>query len=260
MSVYDRWHKTRPGPGDEPCREHSRGRTELYPTADHGKGDRWQVRYRDDHGRQRKQSFDKRPAADTFDAKIRTQLAAGTFVDPAAGQVTFREYAEEWRKGRTHDIVTAQHIEAAFRLRVYPVIGDHPMRLLAQRPSIVQAWISGVQMHPNSVRQVIKGVSQVFTAAIEDGIIPRNPLAARSVQKPKRLVSEVTPWSARQVEAMASQLPARLAAIPYLGAACGLRQGELFGLAADDLDFLCRAVHVEVQLNMSVRASSCSRR
>jgi len=248
MSVYDRWHKARPGPDDEPCREHSRGRNKLYPAADHGTGDRWQVRYRDDHGRQRKQSFDKRPAADAFDAKIKGQLAAGTFVDPAAGQITFREYAEQWRISRTHDIVTAQHIEAAFRLRVYPVIGDHRMRLMAQRPSIVQAWISGVQTHPNSVQQVIKGVSQVFTAAVEDGIIPRNPLTARSVQKPQRLVSEVTPWSAQQVDAMASQLPARLAAIPYLGAACGLRQGELFGLASADLDFLRRTVHVEVQL------------
>lgn len=71
---------------------------------------------------------------------------------------------------------------------------------------------------------------------------------ARSVQKPKRLVREVTPWSAGQVEAVASELPACLAAIPYLGAACGLRQGELFGLAVGDLDFLRRAVHVEVQL------------
>ncbi len=44
MSIYDRWHKIRPSPGDEPCREHSRGRTKLYPTADHGKGERWQVR------------------------------------------------------------------------------------------------------------------------------------------------------------------------------------------------------------------------
>ena len=48
MSIYDRWHKTRPGLGDEPCREHSRGRAKLYPAADHGQGDRWQVRWRDD--------------------------------------------------------------------------------------------------------------------------------------------------------------------------------------------------------------------
>lgn len=27
MSVYDRWRKSRPTPGDEPCREHSKGRT-----------------------------------------------------------------------------------------------------------------------------------------------------------------------------------------------------------------------------------------
>lgn len=90
-------------------------------------------------------------------------------------------------------------------------------------PSVVQAWISGVEMHPNSVRQVIKNVSQVFTAAVDDRIIPRNPLAARSVQKPKPLVREVTPWPAGRVEAIASKLPPRLAAIPYLGAACGLR-------------------------------------
>ena len=64
MSVYDRWHKTRPGPGEEPCREHSRGRTKLYPTADHGKGDRWQVRWRDETGQQRKRNFAKRDGTD----------------------------------------------------------------------------------------------------------------------------------------------------------------------------------------------------
>jgi integrase len=36
--------------------------------------------------------------------------------------------------------------------------------------------------------------------------------------------------------------------VPYLGATCGLRQGELFGVALDDLDFLRRTLHVEVQV------------
>ena len=35
MSVYDRWHKSKPGPGDVPCKEHSRGSTKLYPTSEH---------------------------------------------------------------------------------------------------------------------------------------------------------------------------------------------------------------------------------
>ena len=29
MSIYDRWHKTRPSLSDEPCREHGRGRAKL---------------------------------------------------------------------------------------------------------------------------------------------------------------------------------------------------------------------------------------
>ena len=97
MSVYDRWHKTRPGHADEPCREHSRGRTKLYPAADHGQGDRWQVRWRDYSGRQRKENFAKRSEADARDTAVKASLRAGNYVDPDAGRITFREYAEEWR-------------------------------------------------------------------------------------------------------------------------------------------------------------------
>jgi hypothetical protein len=90
MSIYDRWHKTRPAHSDEPCREHSRGRTKLYPTADHGQGDRWQVRWRDYSGSQRKENFAKRSEADARDTAIKASLRAGTFADPAAGDVMFR--------------------------------------------------------------------------------------------------------------------------------------------------------------------------
>lgn len=40
--VYDRWHKSRPEPGEPVCADHER-----VPTADHGKGKRWQARWRD---------------------------------------------------------------------------------------------------------------------------------------------------------------------------------------------------------------------
>jgi integrase len=84
--------------------------------------------------------------------------------------------------------------------------------------------------------------------ALDDGIITRNPLKARSVQKPHAVKTEATPWIAAQVEAVADQLPGRLAALPYLGSACGMRQGELFGAALGDLDFLRKIMHVDVQV------------
>jgi hypothetical protein len=104
MSVYDRWHRSRPGPGDEPCREHSRGRTKLYSTADHGKGDRWQVRWRDESGQQRKRNFTKRDGTDpercasAFDAKTKTTLDDGTYINPGDANITFQSFAEDWRK------------------------------------------------------------------------------------------------------------------------------------------------------------------
>jgi hypothetical protein len=73
--------------------------------------------------------------------------------------------------------------------------------------------------------KVIADVSQVFAAALDDGIITRNPLKARSVQKPQAVRSEATPWTAAKVEAVADQLPGpRRTALPRLGvrhAACG---------------------------------------
>ncbi len=40
----------------------------------------------------------------------------------------------------------------------------------------------------------------------------------------------------------------RLAAVPYLGSACGMRQGELFAAAVADLDFLRKVMRVEAQV------------
>lgn len=197
MAVYDRWWKTQRQPD---------GSKKRVRSADYGCAKRWQVRWRDEQGSQRTETFDKKPDAERADAKIRTQLATGTYVDPSAGLISFREYAEEWRKNRVHDLATATRIEAAFRNHAYsaagtpgrtpggaPAIGDQALRTLAKRTSLMQAWISGLKLAPNTARKVIADVSQVFTAALDDGIITRNPLAARSVQKPDAVKTEAIP-------------------------------------------------------------------
>lgn len=252
MAIYDRWWKM------ERQQDGTRRRAR---SADYGCEKRWQVRWRDEQGRQRTQAFAKKADAERTDAKIRAQLADGTYVDPSAGLVTFREYAEEWRRNRVHDLATATRIEAAFRNHAYsaaatpgrtptgaPAIGDRALSMLAKRTSLVQAWIGGMKLGPNTARKVISDVSQVFTFAVDDGIIARNPLAPRSVQKPKAVKTEAIPWTAPEVEAVADELPGRFAALVYLGSACGMRQGELFAAAVSDLDFLRKVMRVETQV------------
>ena len=87
MSVYDRWHKSKPGPGDVPCKEHSRGSTKLYPTSEHMRGDRWLVRWRSESGEQLKRSFPRRSGrnpeacAEAFDAQRHADEARGEWID-----------------------------------------------------------------------------------------------------------------------------------------------------------------------------------
>lgn len=88
MSVSDRWHKSKPGPGEVPCKEHSRGSTKLYPTSEHLRGDRWLVRWRSESGEQLKRSFSKKSGrdpeacAEAFDAQRHADEARGEWIDP----------------------------------------------------------------------------------------------------------------------------------------------------------------------------------
>jgi integrase len=258
MAVYDRWHKSRPAPGDSLCREHK-----MIPAAGHGEGERWQVRWRDESGAQRKRNFarktgpDPEKSADAFDAKVRTSLDDGSYMDPSSASVTFRAFAEDWRKTRTHDVQTAARIERQLRLHVYPVLGDRTLRELGKRPSIIQAWISGLSMAPSSAGQVIRDVSSVFAAAADDGLVARNPVQARSVTRPKVPERKARPWTLAQVEAVSATLGGRHAVLPYFGAGTGMRQGEMFGLAVDDIDFLRHVIHVRRQVRLLDDGTMC---
>src|SRR6185369_14717955 len=93
MAIHDRWYKDeRDGDGDRT------GKQER--TTEYGCALRWQARWRDPAGNQKKKSFATRKQAETFYAQPLADLASGRYVDPKAGDVTFQAYAEEWRKAR----------------------------------------------------------------------------------------------------------------------------------------------------------------
>lgn len=269
MAVADRWHRA-PRPGDQPCKCGT-ARNPLYPSAEHRKGDRWQVRWRDDNGEQRSKNFTRKEGknpdlhADAFDAQVQASLDSGTYISPASGETTFAEYAEDWRKARTHDESTAIGVEHQFRLHVYadpgnpgrtrrggPALGHHQLRNLAKRPSLCQQWIAGLSLADSSKLKVIGRVSEVFAAAVDDGLITRNPLHAGSVSRPVPDKHEAVPLTLDELDALAAALgPSRYEVLPYLGAATGQRQGEMFAIDAErDIDFLRRVLHVRRQVKL----------
>jgi hypothetical protein len=132
------------------------------------------ARWRDPAGRQRKRSFGRKVDADRFLITVEHGMLTGSYGDPAAGRVTFREYAEQWRAAQVHRPTTVAHVETMLRRHAYPVLGDRPMSSI--RPSEVQAWVKRLStgedrpaLAPATVGVVHGLVAAVFTSAVRDG-------------------------------------------------------------------------------------------
>ena len=81
----------------------------------------------------------------------------------------------------------AVRIERELRLQVYPFIGSRTLRELAKRPSLTQAWISGMKLAAGAKRQVIRALRHRRTLARGQirGTVAGNPIrinAARTRQ------------------------------------------------------------------------------
>jgi integrase len=254
MSVSDRWHKSKPRSGDVPCREHSRGRVKLYPTAEHLRGDRWLVRWRDENDEQCKRSFAKRngldpeECAEAFDAQRRADEARGEWIDPRIGKTPFQEYAPVWMKSRLHKTGTVDTYEGHLRNHIFPAFGR--FGIAAIRPTTVQQWIKDLQtikgLAPRTIETIYVIFASIMRGAVRDGYIRKTPCAdIRLPEASKTVVRLLTP---AQVLQLAAVMPQRYALLVLLGAGAGLRQGEAFGLALDRVDTECGMITVDQQV------------
>jgi integrase len=224
------------------------------PSERHGRGKRYRVRYIDDKGQPKQRLFAKKREADEFDAEVRSSVLKGTYVDPNAGKLTVREYGRTWLDGWTGNPSSREQMERRFRLHVWPHLGDHELRTLAQRPSIVKAWIRGLQstLADGSIRPIVAHLSSMLNMAVDDGLILRNPCRLKTVVKPPAETHRVQPWSAAQLAAVRESIADLYAGTVDAGADIGLRQGEIFGLAVDDVVWVSKApvVHVRRQVKI----------
>ncbi|MFJ5288588.1 tyrosine-type recombinase/integrase [Streptomyces sp. NPDC088348] len=241
--IQDRWYKT----------EIIDGKTVRTKTDRHGTGMRYRARYVGPDGTEKSKSFpDKQKRlAEKWLAHIESDMARGAYVDPKASRVTFQQYGERFIAAQTTDPATRDAVEMRLRLHAFPYIGSRPLGSF--QPSHIRTWSRELEdaLPAASYRRVIFGnVSGVFTAAVDDGLIPKNPCRADSVKAPKPAPGRVKPWSASQVFAVRAGLPGRFKAMTDLGAGCGLRQGEILGLPVDEVGFLTGWLHVGYQVKL----------
>lgn len=208
----------------------------------------YRARYRDPDGREHSKHFRRKTDAQTWLNNVTAAVVTGTYVDPGAGDVTFREYAEAWRKVQVQQRAsTREQVERNLIHHTYPVLGGYP--LSAIRPSQLQAWVASLSqtLAPATVALVFRYVKVIFDAAVQDQKIAQSP--CKGVKLPKRDQPRVEAMSVEDITAVRDALPERLRATVTLAAGAGLRQGEVFGLTLDRVDFLRRHVRVDRQLS-----------
>ena len=198
-------------------------------------------------GKPKKRTFDKKRDADRWLAAVATDQARGTYVDTSS-TITVAAYARQWAATRPHRASTAARIESMISRQIEPTpLGA--MRLVAVKPSHVQAWASGQArtLAPSTLRTTVGTLRSIFGAAVLDRMLAANPAA--KVALPRAAKDRVVPLSVSDVAAMAAAVEPPFRAAVLAQAGLGLRAGELLGLRPGDVDFMHRTVRIDSQIS-----------
>jgi integrase len=183
--------------------------------------------------------------------QIETDMARGQYIDPQAGRLTVRQHAERWLASLTMDPGTYVGTEQRIRLHVLPYPGSRTLASL--RPTHIREWLRKLQdggVASAYQRVIFANLSTMLTAAVDDRLIPEKPCRSSSVRAPKLDPRRIVPWPRECALAIRSALPEQYRAMVDLAGGCGLRQGEVLGLAVEDMDFIEGVVHVVRQVKL----------
>jgi integrase len=210
------------------------------------------ARYRDASGREHARHFDRKVDAQRWLDEVTASIVTGQYVDPNAGRITFRQYAELWRAAQVHRPNSQAHVETMLRRHAYPTFGDRPLASIV--PSDVQLWVrrltdGGVDrrpLAPATVTVLHSVVSAIMKAAVRDRRIPSNP--CEGTRLPRKERRRVVPPTTEQVMLLAGAVPPELGGLVLFVAGTGVRQGEAMGLTLDRVDLFRREVRIDRQL------------
>lgn len=196
----------------------------------------WQARYRGPDGRERTKRFARRVDAERWTAVNEGDVAQGTWIDPSAGQVSLREYANRWleQRGALRSTTSAKYRGLLDR-HIFPNMGDTCMRKLT--PSRVRDWHAALfRVHPSTAAGAYRLLASICRTAVDDEVIARTPCRVkgagteRATERPVATVAETA--------AAVGACPEKYQLAILLALWCQLRRQEVLGLQRRDINLL----------------------
>lgn len=234
---FDRWHKKYPKEGDTPCKCGTR-KSPLYPSADHGRGQRWQARYTDPAGKPRRPAFDVYQDAAEHLTEVRSQMRNGTWIEPELGANKLEVYATEFivrrRKRGKHELTTKAY-ESHICNYVIPYAGHKVAKTLTRRDSakFVDYLLDQPGLKsPATVVQVFRTWRIVMNYLIDEDVpLPANICSRIELpEAPPRVKVALSGEDVAALAAAMREVEPRYEIAIWIAACAGLRKGEVFGL------------------------------
>lgn len=212
-----------------------------------GNGKRWQARWVEG-GVERSASFATKDEATTHVARMEAGLAPEQGV---ASGVTLGEYAAGWLAGRVRlRPSSVKSISSRITNQITPALGGKRLNAITRKDvqNAVAEWSR--ELAPQTVKATYGTLSQILKSAELDKLITKSP--CEKIETPRKAFERVVPLTDEQVHEIADTLPHYLRAMAIVGAATGLRCGELRGLTVDRV----RGGLVEVDRQLSQDATT----
>lgn len=204
----------------------------------------YDVELRRPDGTKYSKTFHAKRDAQAWEAEQRADRARDRWIDPTAGRVPLRAYADEWMRTRrlaprTQEVYASQlkHIVATF--------GDTPINAITRRA--VRLWHADLsaRVSPSQAAKCYRLLMAFLNTAAEDDLIAKNRCRVRGAALETSDERPLIPVS--DALALVQAIDPPYGALLLLASTCGLRLGELLGLTRSDLDFLHRRVIVNKQ-------------
>lgn len=238
--IEDRWLTKRPDPATGKRRK----------TARYGQGKRYRVAGIPGVKDRSFESLTGPDGANAWKAKAEHETTRGQFIDPRDGNILLREYIEtEWWPNRSGDPATMRTVKGRVWNHIIPHLGEMPLNTV--RTPQLRAWLKTLSTYlgDGTASEAWGYLSNILQSAVEDERIPKNYCRAQStVRPPSRPDSKPRAWSRDRVLAVRAAMPERFRAMVDVGIGTGLRQGEVFGLAVEDIDMVEGIIQVRRQV------------
>jgi integrase len=215
---------------------------------------KWQATYRHEGCLYSEGTFGAKADALAYLSSIESDLRRGAWIDPRAGKVTPKDYANQWITRRPDLAVrTTELYGYLLRQHINPVLGD--VYLAALVPSGIRGWHAELAArHPSTAAKAYRLLSSILRTAVTDGLILSSPCKVdgagieRPLERPIATLAEI--------ELLTLAMPEHLRLIVPLATWCQLRRGEILGLRRKDVDVLHLKIHVEQSRTFTMEGRS----